>query len=452
MKFVDLSKAQDVGTSCMLVEIGPFNLLIDSGLHPKKIGHEATPDFSLIESYKLDFIILSHCHLDHLGSLPLIFKYQSQAKILTSVPSMSLAPRMLRNSYQVMLRQKEEDNVAEYPLYTKMDINEVERALVPMSYEVTRTFEKAGEKLEVTFYSSGHIPGAAGCLLKYKHRTIFFTGDVLFEEQHTLSGAKFPNGPFDTIIMETTRGATPRNTDNTRNTELDRLIETINHTLDRNGSCLIPVFALGRMQEILGVLYNARTAGKLNECPIFCSGLGIDLIDYFDTIARKTGLINFRKKMVTHLKVQSLRQNIYPGEDLQEKGIYLLSSGMMIEHTPSYVAASALIEHSHNSICFVGYCDPDTPGGKLLGTAHEEDFVFKTLDYVAKVRAKIEKFDLTGHAERNELLKFATDANPRAVVLTHGDPPARKWFEDALAKSLPTANIINPTPGIECLV
>lgn len=451
MKFVDLSKAQDVGASSMLLEIGPFHLLIDSGLHPKKIGLEAVPNFSLIKK-SLDFIVVTHCHLDHLGSLPVVFRKHKQAKILTSIPSMTLLPRMLRNSYQVMLRQKEEDNIAEYPLYNRMDINDVEKALIAMPYEVARTFEKKGEKINITFYSSGHIPGAAGCLIEYKHRKIFITGDVLFEEQCILPGAKFPEGPFDTLIMETTRGASPRDTSNTRTSEVERLVATINHTLDRNGSCLIPVFALGRMQEILGILHKAKSLGQLKDSPIYCTGLGMDLIDYFENIAKKTGLIHFRKRMVKELKVKILKQEIRPGEDLAEKGIYLLSSGMMIEHTPSYIVASALIAHHHNSICFVGYCDPDTAGGVLQNTHQEEDFVFKTLDYVAKVRATVEKFDLTGHAEREELLDFAMKAKPRAIILTHGDLPARKWFLDTFAKMLPDTQVINPTPETECLI
>lgn len=449
MKLVDLSQEQDVGASCMFLEIGPFRLLIDSGLHPKKIGYGALPNFSLLKPNSLDFIILTHCHLDHLGSLPIVFKNQIQAKILTSIPSMTLAPRMLRNSYQVMLRQKEEENILEYPLYTKMDIEKIEKALVAMPYEIKRTFDKEGHQLQITFYTSGHLPGAAGCLLEYKHRKIFITGDVLFEEQSTLSGARFPDLTFDAIIMETTRGATSRISENTRNIEIDRLIKTINHTLDCNGSCLIPVFALGRMQEIFGIFHAARLSGQLKQCPIFCSGLGMDLVDYFENIAKKTGLIHFRKKMVTELNIQPFKQDIFPGEDLKTKGIYLLSSGMMVEHTPSYTLASALMEHPHNSICFVGYCDPDTPGGILQNTKQEEEFVFKSLNYVAKVRARIEKFDLTGHAQREELLKFAIEAQPRAIVLTHGEPLARKWFEDTLATSLPTANIVNPIPGLE---
>lgn len=452
MKFVDLSKVQDVGTSCMLAEIGPFNILIDAGLHPKKLGLDATPDFSKIKESSLDYIILTHCHLDHLGSLPVIFKQQRQAYILTSIPSMTLAPRMLRNSYQVMRHQSEDQYIPEYPLYNRSDINAVEEALVPMIYGETRVLEKKGHRLEVTFYSSGHIAGAAGCLIKYKQKTVFITGDVLFDDQYTVPGASFPQGPFDTLIMETTRGATPRSIEITRKSEMDRLIETINHTIDRNGSCLIPVFALGRMQELLALFHAARGKGRLRECPIFCSGLGMDLADYFEVIARKTGLIHFRKKMITQLKVKPLKQNVYPGVDFKAKGIYLLSSGMLIEHTPSYVVAGALISHPHNSICFVGYCDPDTPGGKLLEAKHDEPFVFGVLDYVGNVRAHVDKFDLTGHADREELLEFAMVVNPKSIILTHGDPIAREWFETTLAEKLPETRIINPIPAQEYTV
>lgn len=452
MKFVDLSKAQDVGTSCILAEIGPFNILIDAGLHPKKVGMEATPDFKKIKEFSLDYIILTHCHLDHLGSFPVIFRQQRQAVILTSVPSMTLAPRMLRNSYQVMRRQSEEQDIPGYPLYNRSDIKAVEEALVPMIYGETRVFEKGGHRLEVTFYSSGHIVGASGCLIKYKHRTVFITGDVLFDGQYTVPGASFPKGPFDVLIMETTRGATPRPSESTRETEMVRLMETINHTIDRGGSCLIPVFALGRMQEMLAFFHVARGEGRLRNCPIFCSGLGMDLVEYFDEIARKTGLIHFRKKMVTQLRVKPLKQDVLAGVDFETKGIYLLSSGMLIEHTPSYIVASALVSHPHNSICFVGYCDPDTPGGKLLEAKHDDAFSFDVLDYVGSVRAHVDKFDLTGHADREELLEFAKVVNPEVIILTHGDPDARGWFEGELAKKVMGAKIINPVPAREYMV
>lgn len=452
MKLTDLSKGQDVGASCMLAELGPFRILIDSGLNPAKIGLEAVPDHAKIDDFSLDLIILTHCHLDHLGSLPVIFKKQTQAKILTSIPSMTLAPRMLKNSFNVMRRQKEEHNIPEYPLFNRMDIDAVDNALFAMPYGKTREFEKDGEFLDITFYNAGHIPGGAGCLFKYKHRKIFFTGDVMFEDQCIVSGAKFPEEKLDTLVMETTRGTTERPPETNRSTEIERLLDTINHTIDRNGTCLIPAFALGRMHEILSILNNAKKEGKLADCPVFCSGLGVDLVDYFDLIARKTGLVHFRKKVLKELKVKPFRKNVYPGEDIAEKGIYVLSSGMLVEHTPSYLAAAALIDHPHNSICYVGYCDSKTPGGKMLQTHQDDAFVFETLDYVGKLRATVEKFDLSGHADRDELLNYALLTDPRVVVLTHGEPDAREWFEESLAMESSGTKVINPEPGKNYLV
>ena len=452
MNLIDLSKEQDVGASSLYVEIGPFKVLIDAGFHPKYAGNEAVPDFDKIDNFSLDFIVLTHCHLDHLGALPIIYKKQTQAEILTSLPSMTLAPRLLRNSYQVMLRQRDEQGILECPLYTKGDIDQVERALLSMPYGMTRTFEKEGESLDVTFYNAGHVPGGSGCLFKYKHRKIFFTGDVLFENQKIIPGADFPKEQLDTLVVETTRGATERVAEKSRKNEVNRLIETISHTLDRKGSCLIPAFALGRMQEILSILHEAKKQGRLPECPIYCSGLGLDLVDYFEVIAKKTGLVHFRKKILKDLKVRSFKKKIYPGEDIPEKGIYVLSSGMLVEWTPAYMAAASLLDHHPNSICFVGYCDPETPGGKILAAHHEDHFVFEPLDHVAKVKASIEKFDLTGHAEREELLDYALSTNPRAVVLTHGEKEAREWFEESFAMEEPGMKVINPIPGKNYLV
>lgn len=452
MKLIDLSKERDVGISCMFLEMGPFRVLVDGGLHPKRVGVESTPDFSLIEGEGLDYILLTHCHLDHLGGVPIILRKNVGARILTSVASAILAPRMLRNSYQVMKRQREEDNVMEYPLYSRGDIDLVEKALMPMVFGESRVLEKGGERLEVTFYSAGHIAGAAGCLLKYRHRTVFITGDVLFEEQCTLPGASFPVGPFDMLIMETTRGVTPRSVDVTRGSEIDRLMGMVNRTIGGGGSCLIPVFALGRMQELMGVFHEARGRGELRECPIFCSGLGLDLIDYFEMIAKKAGGVRFRKGMVGQLGIRALKQGFEAGVDVEQKGIYLLSSGMLVPHTPSYMAAAAMVSHPRNSICFVGYCDPDTPGGRLLGARHDEEFVFDVLSYVGRVRAHVERFDLTGHAERDELLEFAMTVDPKTIVLTHGDADAREWFENTLGEKVLGARVINPVPGRSYIV
>ncbi|WOO42844.1 MBL fold metallo-hydrolase [Rubellicoccus peritrichatus] len=447
MKLTDLNRYRRIGASSTLLEIGPHRVLIDAGMDPKEIGYAAIPDYSLIGDAPLDLILLTHCHLDHLGSLPMIVRDHPEATVACSRPSHFLAARMLRNSYNVMRRQKEELAITEYPLYTKADIQKLDEIMLPVPFGQMKKFGSEGQDLEVTFFPAGHVAGAAGIRLVYKHRKIFITGDVLFTDQRTLPGADFPEEDFDTIILETTRGRTDRTPETSRETETARFLKTIRNTLQHGGSVLIPTFALGRMQEVLTLLRDAQRDGDIPESPVICSGLGLDLVDYFDAIARKTGAVRFHRSVLKELGVRTINRYPQPGRNVPEKGIYLLSSGMLVEHTPSYIAASCMLEHPENAVCFVGYCDPETPGGKLLASHHDDSFLFETLDYSCKIRAAIEQFDLSGHADRDELLNFALSRNPRAVVLAHGDPEAREWFDDAFAEHAPNIKVTDPIPS-----
>jgi Cft2 family RNA processing exonuclease len=119
---------------------------------------------------------------------------------------------------------------------------------------------------------------------------------------------------------------------------------------------------------------------------------------------------------------------------------------MMVENTPSYVLASGLIAHARNTIGFVGYCDPDTPGGRLLLSKPGDTIVFEKIHVKAKLKARIEKYELSGHADREELLEFAVQTGARSIVLTHGDPPARAWFAEELARQAPKSKVIDPVP------
>jgi Cft2 family RNA processing exonuclease len=446
MKLTDLNTKGGIGANSLLVEIGKFTLLIDSGLNPKATGLEGVPNFSQIRDRQIDFAILTHCHLDHLGSFPVFLREHPETDVLMSQPSHSLAERMLHNSVNVMKRQREEQHIPEYPLFTHAEVERLRTRFLPLIFGQKKKIRTEDDELELTLFSSGHIPGAAGIEITHKHRSIFFTGDVLFDNQLIIPGAKFPRRDYDTVVMETTHGATPKPKERTRDSEVESLVLTINKTIRRNGSVLIPVFALGRMQEILTILQKAVKAGKIPKCPVFGAGLGMDIANYFDQIARKTGLVKFNRGVIKDLKLQNFPRNLQPGRDASTPGIYVLGSGMLIERTPSYNMAASLLAHHHNSICFVGYCDPDTPGGKLLDTKTGETFLFESLDYQTPVRAEIEKFDMSGHAIREDLLEFAIQANPRAVVLTHGDQPARDWFVDSFLMEAPNIKVTDPTP------
>jgi len=118
MKLTDLNREGGIGANSLYCELGSFKFLVDAGLHPKKVGFGALPDFSRIKDVRLDFVVLSHCHLDHLGALPVVMRDRPDTEVLMSMPSQVLAERMLHNSCNVMKRQREEHSIPEYPLST----------------------------------------------------------------------------------------------------------------------------------------------------------------------------------------------------------------------------------------------------------------------------------------------------------------------------------------------
>lgn len=446
MKLIDLNGDGGIGANSLYVQLGDFHLVIDSGLHPKKAGREAAPNLRPLEGVKLDLVIVTHCHLDHIGSLPLLLRHQPNVPAIMTPPSRLLIERMLHNSVNVMVREREEGGVADYPLFTHEEVDRVAARFYGHPFGHAKKFSGARDEIEFIFHPAGHIPGAAAIEIIHKHRRIFFTGDVLFNTQRILSGAKFPKARFDTLVTETTRGATERAPGHSRSSEMIRLVNTINATIQRGGSVLIPVFALGRMQEIMAILHDARKFNKLVPAPIFASGLGMDIADLFDEIAKKTGAVHFTRTILKDLGVRKTPRDLVPGKEPGQQGIYVVSSGMMVANTPSYTLASCLAASPKHSICFVGYCDPDTPGGHLQAATHGESFLFDAVNVKVKLRAQVERFELSGHADREELLDYAVQSNPRSIVLTHGDPPARAWFQEQLAAKLPSAKVLDPVP------
>jgi Cft2 family RNA processing exonuclease len=446
MKIIDLNRQGGIGANSMYLKLGDLHLLIDSGLNPKTPGIGALPDFNRLRGVHLDLIIITHCHLDHVGGLPVVMRQHPKTPVLMTQSSRMLIEKMLHNSANVMQKQKEEDNVPGYPLFTHEEVEKAAGRFVPLPYKKVKKIRGRKDEIEILFHRSGHVAGAAAVELQHKERQIFITGDVLFEDQRTLKGAQFPAGHFDTLIIETTRGTTERAFGKERVHEVARLIASINETIARGGSFLLPVFALGRMQEILSVFHDARRFGRLIECPIFSAGLGMGLADIFDEVSRKTKDVQFDRRILKDLQIKPLPRKLTPGVDPRKNALYVISSGMLVERTPSYSLASGLLGHERNTIGFVGYCDPDTPGGKLLATPHGQDFVFSAIDVRTKVKARVERFELSGHAERDELLQFAVQTKARSIVLTHGDPDARRWFTEQIASRLPSARVFDPVP------
>ena len=444
MKLIDLNPHGGIGSNCTVCEIGGFTFAIDSGLHPKHAGITSLPAHSKLDRNSLDFIILTHCHLDHLGSLPILSREHPDAPVLLSYPSSILARRMLSNSISVMKRQRNELNLSELPLYGRNDLRSLYDRMKTLSIKQPFTLDKNGRSIDVILHHAGHVAGAVSVEIKSPKERIFFTGDILFDGQRTLDGAEPLLEKVDTLVMETTRGLSQRDPTSQREAEIVHLLEESRKSLAKGGSVLIPVFALGRMQEMLVVIDEAIKRGAIPKVPVFCSGLGMDLVNHFHQISKNTTRIRFNRKVLRSLGAQPIPRNIEPGQAPPMQGIYLVSSGMLVEHTPSYVMASSMLGDQHNCILFVGYCDPSTPGGKLLANRNDSSFEFEAYNHIEQIKAKIRQFDLSGHADRDQLLAYAEKLSPKTIFLTHGDPGAREWFMESLKDS--GAKIINPEP------
>jgi len=452
MKLTDLNRQGGIGANSLFLQIGELNILVDCGLNPKTPGVGALPDLDKLRGVKLDLIIITHCHLDHIGGLPVVMRQHPKTPVWLTQSSRMLIEKMLHNSANVMQRQKEEDNVPGYPLFSHEEVDGIGSRFVGLPFRKPRKFQARKDEIEITFHRSGHVAGATAVEIQHRERQIFITGDVMFEDQRTLKGAQFPAGHFDTLIIETTRGTTERVFGKERVHEIARLIASINATIAGGGSFLLPVFALGRMQEILSVFHDARRFGRLIDCPIYAAGLGMGLAELFDEVSRKTKDVHFDRRILKDLQLKKMPRKLTPGVDPRQNALYVISSGMLVERTPSYTLASGLLGNARNTIGFVGYCDPDTPGGKLLATAPGKTFTFAAIDVKAKVNARVERFELSGHAERDELLQFAVQTKARSIVLTHGDPLARAWFAQELATQLPGTKVIDPVPLKVCHV
>jgi Cft2 family RNA processing exonuclease len=455
MKFINLTRRTEIGANSYFLEAAGQRLVLDSGMHPKEEGDEALPNFRALGDRALDAIILSHAHLDHAGTLPLLMQRQPQARIFMTEATAEIASALLHNSVNVMTRQREELGLVMYPLFTH---RQTDRATdqwrsCPLRQPFTLGGERARreneEGITVEFVDAGHVLGAAGVILRAEGRTIFYTGDVNFDDQTVTAGAVFPQSGVDVLIIETTRGDSPTPEGFSRAAEERRLAEAIDRAFRAGGCVLIPVFALGKTQEVLGMIYNFRREKLLGEFPVYIGGLSVKMSEIYDRRAMTTRRLLPRLQLLEEVAPFVLNgQNIHDSPARPGR-LYALSSGMMTPKTLSNVFARRVVEDPKHYIFFVGYADPESPAG-LLRTAKPGDLVTLDPDEPSqKLACHIEQFQFSAHASRESIVRYATALVPKKIVLVHGDVPAVEWTRSQLAAALPESEVIVPTPGVE---
>jgi len=126
MRVTNLNPDTAIGASAWFVDFEGHRLLMDAGIHPKREGRSALPLFDLVRGKELDAIAISHCHHDHVGSLPIALRHFPMAHVLMSELSYFLVERVLHNSVNVMKRQRDECGIKEYPLFSHDEVDEIE--------------------------------------------------------------------------------------------------------------------------------------------------------------------------------------------------------------------------------------------------------------------------------------------------------------------------------------
>ena len=453
MKFINLTRRVEIGANSYYLETGGQRLVLDSGMHPKFEGEEALPNMNALGSRRLDAIIISHSHQDHIGTLPVLMRRQPQARVFMTEPTTDVGDALLHNSVNVMTRQREDMGTTLYPLFTHREIDRVSERW--QSCALRQTYTLAGERVppnsrETTFefFDAGHVLGSTGILVRTGGRTLFYTGDVNFDDQTIAQAAVFPEEKIDILIMECTRGDTPVPPTWSRASEEQRFARALENAFTRGGCVLIPVFALGKTQEVLAMLYKLRREKGL-DFPIYIGGLSSKITEIYDRRAQMGRRQLPRLQLLDELRPFVLNAETIHDARTKPGYVYALSSGMMMPKTLSNILAQRIVDQPRHSIFFVGYADPESAAGILRNAVPDEQVTIDPEQPPQRVHCHIEQFQFSAHASRESLIAFAERLAPKKILLVHGDPPAVEWIRARLTADLPNSEIIVPTPGVE---
>ena len=399
---------------------------------------------------------MTHAHTDHTGALPgLAPRLPVGAKGYCTPATKPITQVLLKDSKKRANRDKQEGKEL---LFTPEEIDAALKYLYCME-EVPRGEPKpicAG--VTATWIPAGHILGAAMILIEGKRESILITGDVSVTGQKTIPGMSLSNLPYqpDVMVMESTYG---NNQHKDRAGEENRLVSHIDETIEAGGKVLIPVFAIGRSQEVILILKHAMQSGQIPEFPVYVDGM----------VRKVNGIYSrFSGELVSDLQGQSqLGEDIFYSDDIREvsssderdmilsasEPCCIVASSGMLNGGASDEYAKALANNPKNLIAITGYQAKGTPGWKLLDSKDEKDSEKRTLTLNGKlpvpVRCVVRRYYLSAHADKNQLTELVKKVNPRRLLLVHGDDnqSARKSLAESIQKACPRVEVTLPRNG-----
>lgn len=440
-----LGGAEEIGANCCYLELDGTGVLIDAGLHPRDRSVKAFPDIDLLQTYPADVLAVTHAHTDHIGALPYVMRRLPYVRPIMTPATRDISQIVLHNGAKLLRGEFGKTFPTKWlEFYEKEVIEQIRFAFEALPYDEPLTFRgySGRSNVTMTYHWSGHILGSASVALECNGLRILHTADVKFDDQVVVPKAQIPRTHADVLITECTNASseTP-----TFPEEAKRLARFINGISQQNGSVLIPCFALGKLQEMIPLLYGLMRRGSIPHMPIYTGGMGTRISKIYDQYCYSDPMKRpgFEVSDIPQEKLR--RSELDTGGYFKQPSIVLAPSGMVNTGTMSYQLALQWMGLPNYGIAVIGYQDPTTPGHALMLSEHKKPFDFGTRRVSRS--CQIERFRFSGHALREDLVQLALDVTPSTIVVTHGDVDSCERHALELHQLLPSARIIIPRLG-----
>ncbi|HYA58184.1 MAG TPA: beta-CASP ribonuclease aCPSF1 [Thermoplasmata archaeon] len=414
---------REVGRSAHLLTTQNSKVLIDCGIDP---GSDRTPFFNapeLLPLDSLDAVVVTHAHLDHCGLVPVLLKYGYKGPIYCTAPTRDLMTLMLLDAIKVVNQE------ARRGLYDSSHVRELVTRTIPLRWGETTDI---APDIRLTLHNAGHILGSSICHfhLGEGDHNLAYSGDIKFERSWLFNPAtnRFPR--LETLVLESTYGGY-RDVQPSRQEATEEFSGLATKILSRGGKLVVPVFAVGRSQEVMLVLEERMREGKIPRVPVYLDGM------IFEATAIHTAYPEF---LNSQLRTQIFQQGDNPFlsdifrrvdssqmrsgiVDSKDPCIVLATSGMM-SGGPVMEYFRAWAPEEKNGLLFVGYQAEGTFGKRLQRGMTEATFLDGPRQASIPVRLELATIEgFSGHSDRVQLMNYVAslDPRPQRVILNHGE-------------------------------
>ncbi|WP_264560439.1 MBL fold metallo-hydrolase [Flavobacterium sp. N2270] len=421
MKIHFLGAAGTVTGSKFLVETDETSILIDCGLFQGiKMLRELNREPLAYKPENIDYVILTHGHLDHCGWLPKLVNDGFTGKIFCTAPTKEIARLIMYDSAKIQEEEAERANKEKYskhepaiPLYTVEDVNKV----IPLFRVVEPDLDiKITDDIYFSFFYASHILGACSISLQVNNEILVFSGDVGQDDDVLLFPPIKPK-KADYVFIESTYG----NRLHPNNDPLFDLEMLINNTFQKKGNVVIPSFAVERVQTVMYLLWQLKKQDRIPNIPyIIDTPMGISVLKVFQE-NRKWHKLNFEEceEMCSMFTlISDYKDTIETIYDKQPKVIIaasgMITGGRVLSYLERYISKP------ENSVLLVGYQAEGTRGRKLLEGAKE----IKMYGKYYEVNASVFLIEgLSAHGDQKDLLDWLSDLTekPKKIFLVHGE-------------------------------